>query len=304
VSARVAVVRFAGVNCEEESARAVRAAGLAAEIVPWTSPAAALSAFDAYLLPGGFSYQDRVRAGAVAARHELVEVIRSRAAAGAPVLGICNGAQVLVEAGLVPGEESTTGEERVAGEEATPARLGAALAPNRMPGRSGYLARWVGCRVTASRSLFTQAYAPGEVVPLPMAHAEGRFTTRDEAAWERIEKSGAVVMRYAALEKAGATSSAQGDGAGHSANPNGSLGDAAAVGNAAGNVLALMPHPERAQSLLQVPLDLAGPWGERRRRVSAGQLEGWSAGPGAGIFVSLAGALGVIPALPGAGGAR
>ena len=278
---RVAVLQFPGVNCEAESERALEAAGLTAERVPWGAPAEALEKFDGFLLPGGFSYQDRVRAGAIAARHAFLEVVRSRAERGVPVLGLCNGAQVLVEAGLVPGSNG----------------LGAALAPNRMPGRSGYLARWVFLRVEDSPCVFTQAYAPGEIVPLPMAHGEGRFVVHPDSNWSDLEKARQVPFRYDAGE---GSSQEKGIERGPSAprtpfpaNPNGSFGDAAAVTNPRGNVLALMPHPERAQWLAQVPLDLAGPWGERRRRARAEGESLWSAGPGAGIFLSLAYALGV-----------
>lgn len=273
MSARVAVVQFAGVNCESETARALTAVGLVPDVVRWTADPGTLRAYDAYVLPGGFSYQDRVRAGAVGARHRFLETIAERAARGLPVLGICNGAQILVEAGLVPGNSEKS-------------RLALALAPNRMPGRTGYLARWIWCKVENTSSVFTQAYAPGERVPLPMAHGEGRFTTHDESQWEEIERAGLVPLRYVSpLESAGSTPFPW--------NPNGSLGNAAAVGNRRGNVLALMPHPERAQALAQVPLDLPGPWGERRRRVRAGEASPWSTGPGAGFFLSLASALGV-----------
>ena len=100
---RVAVVQFPGVNCEAESERAIERAGLGAERFRWTRPAGELRDFDAFLLPGGFSYQDRVRAGALAAKDPLMDVLAEEAERGKPVLGICNGAQVLVEAGLVPG---------------------------------------------------------------------------------------------------------------------------------------------------------------------------------------------------------
>jgi len=281
---RVAVLQFPGVNCEAESERALTTAGLDAERVPWTAPVSALEKFDAFLLPGGFSYQDRVRAGAIAARHAFVDTVRERAARGVPVLGLCNGAQVLVEAGLVP--QTRAGEG-----------LGAALAPNRMPGRSGYLARWVFLRVEESPCVFTQAYAPGEIVPLPVAHGEGRFVVHPSEGWSEIENTRAVPFRY----DGGAEASQGSQGRDRTSepripfpsNPNASFGDAAGVSNTRGNVLALMPHPERAQSLAQVPLDLPGAWGERRRRARADGESLWSAGPGAGIFLSLAYALGV-----------
>jgi len=284
---RVAVLQFPGVNCEAESERALAGAGMAAERIPWAAPVTALESFDAYLLPGGFSYQDRVRAGAIAARHAFLDVVRRRAERGTPVLGLCNGAQVLVEAGLVPGVSVPSSETS----------LGAALAPNRMPGRSGYLARWVFLRVQDTACVFTQAYAPGEIVPLPMAHGEGRFEVHPHAAWSSLESARHVPFRYDAGREASQGGEMPRDSSAprtpFPANPNGSSGDAAAVMNARGNVLALMPHPERAQALAQVPLDLPGPWGERRRRVLREGEPLWSAGPGAGIFLSLAYALGV-----------
>jgi phosphoribosylformylglycinamidine synthase len=219
-----------------------------------------------------------------------MDTVRERAAEGAPVLGICNGAQVLVEAGLVPGGEG--------------GHLGAALAPNLMPDRSGYLARWVWCEVQGGPSLFTQAYAAGEILPWPIAHAEGRFATGTAEEWARLEASRQVAVRYrpspGAVEREGPPRSERS----LTWNPNGSLGAAAAVGNALGNVLALMPHPERAQDLLQVPLDLPGPWGERRRRLRRGGASPWGGGPGAGVFLSLAAALGVREAVVAAAGLR
>ncbi len=252
---RVAVLQLPGLNCEDESARAVAAAGGDAEIFRWTRPAVELAAFDGFLVPGGFSYQDRVRAGAVAAQDPLLETLRAAAAAGKPILGICNGCQVLVEAGLVPGRE--------------PGAVEVALAPNRVPGRRGYYARWVVLEpVSGCRTPFLEGL-PGSL-PVPMAHAEGRFTHEDPAFFARLAREGLVPLRYA-----GAGPDGRGPG-----NPNGSLLAAAALTNPAGNVLAMMPHPERAALLRQVPEDLPHPWGRRRRQAAGDARALASPGPG------------------------
>jgi phosphoribosylformylglycinamidine synthase len=280
--ARIAVLQLPGVNGEEETARALRHVGLEAAITPWTTAPGEVRGFDAYVLPGGFSYEDRVRAGAVAAHLPLMEIVAERAAAGAPVLGICNGAQILVESGLVPGH----GE------------VSLALAPNRMPGRDGYLARWVWCEIGDGPCVFTQAYAPGERVPLPVAHGEGRFTSERAGAWDGWRERGQLALRYALPQ-------ARPGHSGHTVvfpwNPNGADLDCAGFCNAKGNVLAMMPHPERAESLFQVPSDLPGSWGERRRRGDDATELRVGAGPGRGIFLSLAMELGVAGRTRGTG---
>jgi len=253
---RVAVVQLPGVNCEEESHRILAASGAEAEIFRWTRSPAELETFDGYLIPGGFSYQDRVRAGAVAAKDPLLRVLLEGAAAGKPILGICNGCQVLVEAGLVPGLE--------------PGAVEVALAANRFPGRRGYHSRWVALEaVPQACTPFVEGLAG--TFPLPIAHAEGRFTHEDPEFFVRLERDGLVALRYTAL---GGRQDAE------AGNPNGSLLGAAGLTNTAGNVLAMMPHPERAAQLRHVPEDLPHQWG-RARRSAAGNfklLE--SAGPG------------------------
>jgi phosphoribosylformylglycinamidine synthase len=261
---RVAIVQFAGVNCEAESARALERVGLEAEVFRWTRPAKELRDFQAYLLPGGFSYQDRVRAGALAAKHPLLDVLVAQAATGKPVLGICNGAQVLVEAGLVPGG----------------ARVELALARNRMTGRSGYYTRWVTLKVEASPCVFTKHLPAGTLLPVPMAHGEGRFTSRETGKMAALVKGGQVPLRYATPRGTLAKSFPD--------NPNGAEAAAAAVSNAGGNVLAIMPHPERAVSLGALSREIGGEWGERRdRAVEHGDQALEEAGPGLALFVGL-----------------
>jgi phosphoribosylformylglycinamidine synthase subunit PurQ / glutaminase len=259
---RVAVVRFPGVNCEAESARALGRVGLEAEIFMWTRTPSELRDFQAYLLPGGFSYQDRVRAGALAAKDPLVEVLAEEASRGKPVLGICNGAQVLVEAGMVPDGASVE----------------LALARNHMPDRSGYYARWVRVRVEESACVFTRHLEPGTKLPLPVAHGEGRFTSREPGRVEALAAGGQVPLRY--VEHGGAIAGR------FPANPNGADAAAAAVCNARGNVLALMPHPERAQDLGALPPTVEGKWG-RARSMARQQGERDAPGPGLLLFEGL-----------------
>ena len=274
---KVAVVRLPGMNCEDETVRALEAAGLVALLVGWDAPPRALEHHDAYVLPGGFSYQDRVRAGAIAAKDPRLDVLAAAAEGGAPVLGICNGAQILVESGLVPGGDA----------------IEVALAVNKLPSRTGYYSNWVTLEARGD-TLWTAAYAPGEHVPLPMAHGEGRFTARDPRFLPELSARGQVPFAYAVGDRpASATTGADAGPVPWPANPNGAEANAAGLTNVRGNVLALMPHPERADRLLQVPLDAPGPWGERRRRARGDAAALQAAGPGHGLFLSLALSLGV-----------
>jgi phosphoribosylformylglycinamidine synthase len=232
-------------NCEHETVRALGTVGVQAEIVRANEPAHRLDAYDGYVLPGGFSYEDRIRAGVVAARQPAMESVARAAEAGRPVCGICNGAQILLEAGLVPGIR--------------PGRVEMGLALNDSGRRVGYYCdwRWV------TGALFDTP------VPLPFAHAEGRFVTADDAVAGEVLARGLVAARYCAPDGAVA--------GGWPVNPNGAWENAAALRNAAGNVVAIMPHPERANWAWQVPAELGLQWAGARRRGDA-----WRDRPGPG----------------------
>jgi len=264
---RVAIIQFPGSNCEVETGRALSLAGLESVIFRWNENASKLVHFGAFILPGGFSYQDRIRAGVVAAKDSILERIVTESDKGKPVLGICNGAQILVESGLVPGG----------------GRIRFALAPNIMPVSRSYLCRWVYIRPASTSSLFTRGYRDDEIIPMPIAHAEGRFVSNEDEYLDNFKQMGSIAFRYC-------------DGNGSineefPINPNGSILSIAGLSNQEGNVLALMPHPERACCLRHIPPDIDSSWRGKRLR-SVGDFAALEEpGPGLGIFKSIAQAL-------------
>jgi phosphoribosylformylglycinamidine synthase len=200
---RYAVVVFPGTNCEHDVASALESVGLSAELV-WHG-ATSLGGVDGVVLPGGFAHGDYLRPGAIAQFSNVMEAVRGLAAAGAPVVGICNGFQILTEAGLLPG----------------------ALRKN---AGCRFICRRVGCSVVTNRSALTNSCDPGQILTLPINHYEGNFTC-DPATLSRLSANEQIVLRYVE-------------------NPNGSVGSIAGVCNEAGNVVGIMPHPERAASSL------------------------------------------------------
>ena len=208
---RVAVVRFPGSNCDLDALRAAEMAGAEARLV-WHRDTT-LGGADVVLLPGGFSYGDYLRSGAIARFSPIMAAVQRHAADGGPVLGICNGFQILCEAHLLPG------------------------ALMRNAGLT-FVSRPVPVTIERTDTPFTSAYAMGTRLQLPVAHGEGRFTATEDVA-RMLEAEGRVVLRYA-----------QGDPAAPPGNPNGSAHDIAGICNAERNVVGIMPHPERVISPL------------------------------------------------------
>jgi len=262
VELRVAVVTFPGSNCDHDCYRAAKDV-LGAETGFGEVNRAAvqphvkvetyfvwhrehdLREADVVILPGGFSYGDYLRAGAIARFSPIMNAVRRFAEGGGLVLGTCNGFQVLCEAGLLPG----------------------ALVRNRS---LRFVSRWVRLRVENAATPFTTAYREGQVLRIPIAHGEGNYVA-DEATLDRLEAEGRIVFRYCDAE--GRVTDA--------ANPNGSMRGIAGIVNEAGNVLGLMPHPERAVEALLGSTDGVGVFESMRAHVLAGLAAAADAGRGA-----------------------
>ena len=204
---RVAVVIFPGSNCDRDTLAAVEKVG--GEAVPVWHQNRDLAGCSTVILPGGFSYGDYLRAGAMAAHSPVMAAVRRHAEEGGPVLGICNGFQMLLEIGLLPG----------------------AMLMNRT---LRFICRDVYLRVERDGLPLLAHVRRGQVLRLPIAHKEGNWFAPPEVV-RQVESGGAVALRYCAPD----------GGLDDRANPNGALNAIAGLVNAAGNVLGLMPHPER-----------------------------------------------------------
>jgi phosphoribosylformylglycinamidine synthase len=203
MAARIGVVVFPGTNCEYDVAGALEAAGGRGELL-WHGDTH-LSGVDAVVLPGGFAHGDYLRPGALARFSPIMEAVVEFAHSGGPVIGICNGFQVLTEAGLLPGALQKNGRLRFL---CQPARLS----------------------VTSTASVLTAQANVGDELVIPINHFSGNYTC-DADTLRQLNDDNRIVLRYAD-------------------NPNGSLDDIAGIANGAGNVVGLMPHPERASSAL------------------------------------------------------
>ena len=198
---RSAVITFPGSNCDRDMAVALEQVSGTPALRVWHGDAELPEGLDFIALPGGFSYGDYLRSGAMAARSPIMQAVIAAAGRGVPVLGVCNGFQVLTEAGLLPG----------------------ALMRN---ASQNFICRTVPLTVANSQSLFTAAYETGQTIHIPVAHHDGNYFA-DAETLDRLEGEGRVAFRYAE-------------------EVNGSARAIAGVLNEAGNVLGMMPHPERA----------------------------------------------------------
>lgn len=196
-----AVITFPGSNCDRDMAVALEKVSGTAPHRVWHGDSQLPEGLDFIAVPGGFSYGDYLRCGAIASRSPIMQAVIAAAERGVPVLGVCNGFQVLTESGLLPG----------------------ALLRN---AGLNFVCREVSLEVANAQSLFTSAYEAGQVIRVPVAHHDGNYFA-DDATLDRIEGEGRVAFRYAE-------------------EVNGSARSIAGLLNAAGNVLGMMPHPERA----------------------------------------------------------
>lgn len=203
---RAAVIQFPGSNCDRDMAVAIREVTGAETSMVWHRETELPANLDLIAVPGGFSYGDYLRSGAMAARSPVMQAVIAAANRGVPVLGVCNGFQILTESGLLPGALMRNAGIR-------------------------FVCREVKLTVENSQSIFTSRYAAGEEIIIPVAHHDGNYFA-DDATLDRLEGEGRVAFRYAE-------------------EVNGSARNIAGILNDAGNVLGMMPHPERMIEAVQ-----------------------------------------------------
>ena len=213
---KVAVIQYPGSNCDLDALEILRDVVKTSTDLVWHRDLERDN-YDAYVLPGGFSYGDYLRAGAIAATSPSLRIVKKASEGGKPILGICNGFQILVEAGLLPGAVLRNSTLR-------------------------FVCAWTRLRVETTRTPFTSKARKGQVLEIPIAHNEGRYYLDKEQVPE-LERNQQILFRYVNEEKKPT----------EDANPNGSTDNIAGICNKTGNVAGLMPHPERASLRVLTP---------------------------------------------------
>ena len=209
----IGVLQFPGSNCDLDVLRALQdVVDTEARFIFFKDRD--ISDLDGLVVPGGFSYGDHLRGGAIAARMPVMEEVKKLADDGKPIIGICNGFQVLCESGLLPGT----------------------LSPNLS---TKFICKWVNLRAENVSSAFTKLYSKGDVIRMPIAHGEGRFLC-DGVTLQELKENDQIAFKYCS----------PGGEISEGANPNGSVENIAGVCNKEGNVFGIMPHPERASEAL------------------------------------------------------
>ncbi|MCS7115972.1 MAG: phosphoribosylformylglycinamidine synthase I [Nitrososphaerota archaeon] len=213
---KVAVIRFPGSNCDLDTIEVLSSMPKVEPHLVWHEDHD-IRTYDAIILPGGFSYGDYLRAGIIAAHSPIMNHVKYLAERGVPILGICNGFQILVEANLLPG----------------------ALLRN---SSLKFICKWVKIKVETNRTPFTCKLSKGEILRIPIAHNEGRYFI-PRKGFKELHRYDQIVFRY--VDESGKVS--------EEANPNGSIANIAGICNREGNVVGMMPHPERASQTILSP---------------------------------------------------
>ena len=213
---KVAIIQFPGTNCDIDTYRVFTNELVIDTSLIWHEKDVDLQEYDAVILPGGFSYGDHLRAGIIAAHSPIAKQLKKLSLRGKPIIGICNGFQILVELGLLPGALLRNSNLR-------------------------FVCKWTTLKVE-NTNLFTNCFESNSLIRMPVAHNEGRYYVTDETLQD-LESNKQIILRY--VDSSGKVSI--------NSNPNGSVSNIAAVSNTEGNVLGMMPHPERASENILSP---------------------------------------------------
>ena len=213
---KVAIIQFPGTNCDIDTYRVFTNELVIDTSLIWHEKDVDLQEYDAVILPGGFSYGDHLRAGIIAAHSPIAKQLKKLSLKGKPIIGICNGFQILVELGLLPGALLRNSNLR-------------------------FVCKWTTLKVE-NTNLFTNCFESNSLIRMPVAHNEGRYYVTDETLQD-LEINKQIILRY--VDSSGKVSI--------NSNPNGSVSNIAAVSNTEGNVLGMMPHPERASENILSP---------------------------------------------------